>query len=132
MERLNGDPSLRSAIWSRNDPVTVFGAAATRIGWSEIGPTFEWLASNFSNCKSLEYEVIAAGASGDLAYIVGLEHTTASGGGAAPVAYSLRVTTLLRREDGEWKAVHRHADPVPHSDSTRGQLERLKAELDRR
>ncbi len=93
---------------------------------------FDWLASNFSNCESFEYEVLAAGVGGDLAYIAGIEHTTASVGGAAPVAYSLRVTTILRRENGEWKVIHRHGDPVPDSDSTRGQLERLKAERDGR
>ncbi len=128
----SGDPHLRSAIWSHNDPVTLFGAAVTRSGWSEIGPTFEWLASTFSDCKSFEYEVIAAGVSGDLAYIVGMEHTTASVGGAAPIAYSLRVTTILRRENGEWKVIHRHGDPVPDSDSTRDQVERVKAERDSR
>lgn len=127
----NGNPNLRSAIWSHNDPVTLFGAVATKNGWSQIGPTFDWLASNFSSCESFEYEVIAAGVSGDLAYMVGIEHTTAAVGGAAPVAYSLRVTTILRRENREWKVVHRHGDPVPDSDSADDQLERMKAERDR-
>jgi ketosteroid isomerase-like protein len=77
-------------------------------------------------CKSWEYEVIAAGASGDLAYIVGIEHTTASVGGAAPELYELRVTTVFRREHGDWKVVHRHADPLPTSASARAQLGRLK------
>ncbi len=97
--------------------MTLFGAAVTKTGWAEIGPTFHWLASNFSNCESFQYEVVAAGVSGDLAYIVGIEHTTASVGGAPPDTYSLRVTTVLRREDGEWKVVHRHGDPVPDSAS---------------
>jgi ketosteroid isomerase-like protein len=33
------------------------------------------------------------------------------GGGAQPSAYALRVTTVFRREAGEWKVVHRHGDP---------------------
>lgn len=121
----NGDPGPRSALWSRNDPVTLFGALLTKTGWAEIAPVFEWLASRFSNCESFEYEVLAAGANADLAYIVGVEHTTASVGGGAPEPYALRVTTIFRREDGEWKVVHRHGDPVPESESARAQLGRL-------
>lgn len=128
----NGNPDLRSAMWSHNDPVTLFGAAVTKTGWAEVGPTFDWLASNFSNCESFEYEVVAAGVSGELAYIAGIEHTTASVGGAPPVPYSLRVTTVLRREHGEWKVVHRHGDPVPDSDSAGHQLDLLKVEQDAR
>jgi ketosteroid isomerase-like protein len=119
-----GDAAPRFAIWSHNDPVTVFGALLTTIGWSEVGPAFEWLASRFSN-GTYEYEVIAAGASGDLGYVVGIEHSTASVGGATPEAYELRVTEVFRREDGEWKVVHRHADPPPDSDAARRQLARL-------
>jgi ketosteroid isomerase-like protein len=124
----NGDAAPRVAIWSHNDPVTLFGAAFSASGWAQLSATFELLASRFSNCKSWEYEVIAAGASGDLAYIVGIEHTTASVGGAAPELYELRVTTVFRREGGEWKVVHRHADPLPDSASAPAQLARLKEE----
>ena len=124
----NGDSGPRIALWSRNDPVTLFGALQIKSGWRDVGQVFEWVASRFSNCQSFEYEVIAAGASGDLGYLVGIEHSTASVGGARPEAYELRVTTIFRRENGEWKAVHRHADPVPDSASARDQLARLDEE----
>jgi ketosteroid isomerase-like protein len=121
----NGDAGPRVALWSRNDPVTLFGALQIKTGWHEIAPIFEMLASRFSNCEAFEYEVLAAGASGDLGYIAGIEHTTAAVGDAAPQAYALRVTTVFRREDGVWRVVHRHADPIPNSESTRAQLGRL-------
>ena len=60
-----------------------------------------------------------------LLYIVGTEHTSVSVGGAAPEDYELRVTTIFRRENGEWKVVHRHADPMPDSDVARRQLTRF-------
>lgn len=108
----NGDPGPRMGMWSRTDPLTLFGAAVTARGWAEIGRTFEWLGKSFSDCTSYENEIIAAGASGDLAYLVALEHTTASINGAAPQPYELRVTTIFRREDGQWKVVHRHGDAL--------------------
>jgi ketosteroid isomerase-like protein len=121
----DGDAGLRIAIWSRDDPVTLFGALQIKTGWGEIEPVFEWLGKRFSNCESFEYEVLAAGVSGDLGYIAGIEHTTAAVGDAAPQAYELRVTIIFRREDGDWKVVHRHADPVPDSEQTQEQLGRL-------
>ena len=30
-----------------------------------------------------------------------------------PLSYSLRATQVYRREEGEWKVAHRHADAVP-------------------
>ncbi len=111
----NGDAGLRTTIWSHTDPVTLFEAAVTKSVWGDIGLTFDWLASRFSNCKSFEYKVIGADASDDLAPLGGIEHTTASSGGVPPVPYSLRVTTIFRRGDGEWKVVHRHGDPYDTS-----------------
>jgi ketosteroid isomerase-like protein len=109
----NGDATARIAMWSRAEPVTLFGAAVSRSGWAEIGPVFERLGEEFANCTSYEIEVVAAHAAGDIAYLVAFEHTTAGVGGSAPQSYVLRVTTIFRREDGEWKAVHRHGDTPP-------------------
>ncbi|HEX9697270.1 MAG TPA: nuclear transport factor 2 family protein [Actinomycetota bacterium] len=124
----NGDAAPRIAMWSRNEPVTVLGAARSGTGWDEVQRLFERLGSAFSNCTSYENEVVAAGASGDLAYIVAFEHTTASLDGAPPQPYVLRATTVFRREEGEWKVVHRHADPA--SDNAVAMAKRLASTLD--
>jgi ketosteroid isomerase-like protein len=110
---INGDPGPRLAMWSTQDPVTVFGAEKSVIGSEEARQAFRWLASRFSNCTDYRFELVAAGASGDLAYTLGYEHITFSmdGGPVAPI--TLRVTHVYRREDGEWKIVHRHADVPP-------------------
>jgi ketosteroid isomerase-like protein len=105
----NGDAAPRMALWSRRDPVTLLGAAVNATGWEDISRTFEWLATTFSDCESFELDVIAAGASGDLAYTVAWEHTRATINGT-PKSYTLRVTHAYRREDGDWKIAHRHGD----------------------
>ena len=81
-------------MWSRNEPVTLFGAALSGSGWAQIEPTFRALQSRFSNYTSWEFKLLAAGASVDLAYLVGIEHTTASVAGAPPVPL------LAARHDG--------------------------------
>ena len=110
---INGDPEPRLAMWSTQDPVTVFGAEKSVIGAEEARGAFRWLATRFSDCTDYRFELVAAGASGDLAYTVGYEHTTASWDGIPLDPYTLRVTHVYRREDGEWKVVHRHADSPP-------------------
>lgn len=122
----NGDAAPRKAMWSRTPPVTLLGAALSASGWNDIEPIFDRLQSSFSNGTSCEHEVIAAGASGDLAYIVAFEHTTASVNGSPSLPYTLRATTVFRREDGDWKVVHRHADPVA-SENAAQLLKRLVA-----
>ena len=117
----DGDASARLALWSRSEPVTLFGAAVTASGWTDVSGTFEWLASRFSDCTSFDYEVMAAGVSDALAYVVGIEHTVASIGGDA-TKYALRVTTIFRREHDEWKIVHRHGDPVDDKSTVVTQL----------
>ena len=81
------------------------------MGRPEVESTFDWIASRFDGCPSFEYEVVAAGASGDLGYLVAYEHVTASVAGQE-VSYLLRSTTVFRKEFGEWRVIHRHGDPA--------------------
>jgi ketosteroid isomerase-like protein len=106
----DGDAEPRKALWSRRDPVTLFGADMDLVtGWPDVGPAFDQVASWFSACTAYDVEVLAAGASGDLAYVVCFEHSACTVGGE-PRSYRLRVTHVFRREDGRWRFAHRHGD----------------------
>ena len=56
---------------------------------------------------------MSSGQSGDLAYTISIERSEVRIiGQDKPAAMPLRVTHLFRKEDGEWKMIHRHADPL--------------------
>ena len=113
-----GDVGPRMEMWSKHDPVTLFGAwGPCKSGWDEVSRIFRWVASRFSESRSYDFELVAAGVSGDLAYTVGYERSTASVDGGPPEPNTLRVTHVYRREDGEWKIVHRHGDHLPFDQS---------------
>ena len=109
----DGDAAPRKALWSRHNPVTLLGAyMARREGWAVLDADFDRVASWFSDCTAYDVELVAAGASGDMAYTVSFENTSCSVNGE-PRSYRLRATHAYRREDGEWRIVHRHADESP-------------------
>ena len=110
----DGNPGPWLATTSRQDPVTLFGARVPlRRGWDEVSDALRWLAARWSDATDLHFDLVAAGVSGDLAYVVGFEHIANSVLGVPVEPYTLRVTHVLRREDGEWRIAHRHADRVP-------------------
>jgi ketosteroid isomerase-like protein len=117
----NGDPQPRLAMWSTKDPVTLFGAAMSGSGWARVSGIFRSIASRWSDCTDQRVDIVAAGVSGDLAYTVGFEHTSVSVDGVPVEPYTLRVTHIYRREDGEWKIVHRHGDAPPVDQSLPGE-----------
>ncbi|MHA7289690.1 nuclear transport factor 2 family protein [Arthrobacter sp. MDT3-24] len=107
----NGDSAPRRAIWSRNEPVSILGAWRNAYSQHELDGLFADLAKSFSDCTSYTFELQAYDVLDDMAYTAGLEHTSASVNGQ-PRSYTLRATQVYRREGGEWKVAHRHADTV--------------------
>jgi ketosteroid isomerase-like protein len=107
----NGDAGPRRAIWSQNEPVSVLGAWRNAHGQEELDELFNSLAASFSECTSYRFELQTYDIVGDVAYTAGLEHSSASVDGQKR-SYTLRATQVYRREQGEWKVAHRHADTV--------------------
>ena len=58
-------------------------------------------------------ETIAKYVTPELAYVVEIERGKAKLGDREDITpFALRVTMIFRPEDGVWKIVHRHADPI--------------------
>jgi ketosteroid isomerase-like protein len=112
-----GDPEPFKALWSRRDDISLFGAfGPCKKGWDQVGKTVEWVASRFrQGVVTAEYEVVYEG--GDLAYSVGYEIGDVALDGAPVTRQRLRVTQIYRREDGQWRLVHRHGDFAPTDQS---------------
>jgi ketosteroid isomerase-like protein len=70
-------------------------------------------AGNYRDGEVVGLDNLSTVISPDLAYTVEIESYRARVGGSEElVQVSLRVTSIFRREDGVWKVVHRHADPL--------------------
>jgi ketosteroid isomerase-like protein len=111
---INGNPSAYKEIFSQRDDVTLgnpFGPFGR--GRAEVEERLELAASKYSGGELGEFETVSKQVTPELAYLVEVERCRAKVGGreeATPVA--LRVTSIFRPEDGVWKLVHRHADPI--------------------
>ncbi len=101
------------SIVAHDDDVSIYGpfgggAAIGFAAWDAIGRT---ATQQFRNGRS-KISLVHAYASGDLLVLVLLEEQSGEIGGVADQPWSLRVTQVYRREAGEWRVVHRHADPL--------------------
>ena len=86
-----GDAGPRRSIWSRQEPVTVFGAWKNAVGRPDVEELFTNLEQTFSEATSYDFEIVAADVVGDMAYTVGYEHTRATVNGEP------RTTSCARR-----------------------------------
>lgn len=112
-----GDPEPFKQMWSHADDVSLFGAfGPCKTGWSELSNIFDWVASRYRDgTVSLDYEVVHEGT--DLAYTVGYEHGELNLDGGPRKKITIRVTNVYRRENGQWRLVHRHGDFAPADES---------------
>jgi ketosteroid isomerase-like protein len=113
-EFLKGNPEPVNKLWSRREDVSLanpYGPPAR--GWEQVDKTTEHAASQVRDGEFISAEIIEKNVTPELAYVVEIERAKAKIGGSEDITpFALRATMIFRPEDGTWKIVHRHADPI--------------------
>ena len=109
---VNGDAEPVSGLLTKHSPSSFFGPMGGHVeGAKKVASTHERGAKQFQVRCENKLEVLHMGASDAIAYWTGLQHASVYVGNSAKATpMNLRVTEVFRREDGEWKLIHRHAD----------------------
>ena len=110
---LAGDGRPAKLQWSHADDVTMCGGfGAYEKGWEQVSSRLDWAAAAFGGGHSI-IEMLAMGASGDLAYAVWIDRGQVRLAGREEFSpMVLRITQIYRCEEGRWKVIHRHGDPL--------------------
>jgi ketosteroid isomerase-like protein len=113
-EFVKGNPKPMHEMFSHRDDVSLANPFGPPVrGWDEVARTMERAASNLKEGGMVAFEELAKYVTPELAYTVWLERQKAKLGGRGDVTpFTLRVTMIYRPEEGTWKVVHRHADPI--------------------
>ena len=107
-----GDAGPVGALTSSTGPVSFFGPDGSSItGAPAVQAAFAAGAARFLPEGASRLEILQMEATGDVGYWSGIQHADVHMHSKdTPVPMDLRITELFRRQDGEWKLVHRHAD----------------------
>jgi ketosteroid isomerase-like protein len=114
-EFLKGNPEPVKKMWSHREDVTLANPFGPPVrGWEQVAEVIDRAASQVRDGELVSVEIVERHVSPELAYVVQIERPEAKiGGGEDITPFSLRVTMIFRpEEEGEWKIVHRHADPI--------------------
>ena len=108
----NAEPCMR--FFSHREDVTLNNPLSPPArGWEEVAAAADRAASPFRDGDATSFETISKYVTSELAYIVEIERGEAKVGGSEEMTtWALRATMIFRPEDGTWKVVHRHADPI--------------------
>lgn len=70
--------------------------------------------ADFFKSGSMRQDLVHAMVSDDMVVLAVIEWNQGQVGGLPEQAWPLRVTLVYRRQGGDWRLVHRHADPLVH------------------
>ena len=111
---LYGDPTLYEALFADRDDITLgnpFGPYAR--GRAAVSKTLAGAAAKYRDGEVVGVDSVATYANGSIACVVEVEHDRAKVGGGNDLAeFHVRVTSVYEHLKGQWRLVHRHADPI--------------------
>ncbi len=111
---MKGDYGGYAELYSRRDDVTLgnpFGPFAR--GYEDVLQTLQGAGSHYRGGEATGVERVSEHVTPELACFVEVERYRAKVGGRDEITpVSVRVTSIFRKEEGVWRLVHRHADPI--------------------
>jgi ketosteroid isomerase-like protein len=113
-EFMKGNPKAVQDLYSHREDASLANPYGPPVrGWDGIAKTTEHAASLRRDGRARDFEIVAKNVTPELAYVVQIEHLESKVGESEEITpYALRATMIFRPEDGAWKVVHRHADPI--------------------
>ncbi len=113
-EFLKGNPEPVKKLFSHREDVSLANPYGPPVrGWEQVAKTIEHAASLRRDGEFVGSEIVAKYVTPELAYVVQLERAKAKVGGREDIApIATRSTMIFRPEEGTWKMVHQHADPI--------------------
>lgn len=111
---VNGDAEPITEISVEDLPATFFSPKGDfRVGAEEVSSTYKNDAVAFDKGSESNFEILQMAASDEIAYWVGFQRASVKMHGKSEIVpFNLRITEIFRRENGDWKLVHRHADSL--------------------
>ncbi len=113
-EFLKGNPKPVQNLFSHREDATLANPYSPPVrGWEQVAKTIEHASSLRSDGEFVGSEIVAKYVTPELAYVVQIERAKAKIGDREDITpYAVRSTMIFRPEEGTWKVVHRHADPI--------------------
>jgi ketosteroid isomerase-like protein len=111
-EVANGNVGPIKALYSHSAEATSFyGWGGWEKGWDAVSKRWDWAGQQFEG-GTVSYQSLTVVASGDLFYTTDIEtfRMHAMDAMSGPTQWSNRVTHIFRRENGEWRLIHRHGN----------------------
>ena len=109
----NGDSEPMKALCSHTDAISQCGFwGGVERGWAEVSERWDWVAAQFlPGAGVVTSETSFLTATNEMAYGVFIERWLGQfTSRSEPTETMIRATLIFRRENGSWKAVHRHGD----------------------
>ena len=113
-EFMKGNPKPVQVLFCHREDASLANPYGPPVrGWDGIAKTTEHAAALRRDGRATGFEIVAKYVTAELAYLVQIEHLESKVGEREEITpYALRATMIFRPEDGTWKVVHRHADPI--------------------